>query len=277
MPVAGRLLTPPGWAAVLGSPIGHTLSPVLHRAAWASLGPPYTSWSYTARECAAGALPEQLRAARADPGWVGLSLTMPLKAAVLPLLDEVSPVAAEVGAVNTVLPREGRLLGDNTDVAGLRAALVALALPPGPVAVLGAGGTASAAVAALTQLGRGEDVRVHARRPQPALLRAPVLPWASFDPRDVGGVVTTTPAGATDALAARGWPAGTALLEVLYDPWPTPLAAAAALAGAPVVGGLEVLVGQAVEQVALMTGQRVEPAVLRAAGAAALAGRARAT
>ncbi len=107
-------------AAVLGSPIAHSLSPVLHRAAYRALG--LTGWTYQAIECdeAAPARPAGAAAARTGPG---LSLTMPLKRAVLPLLDHTEPLAAEVGAANTVVFAAGRRHGHNTDVPGMIAAL----------------------------------------------------------------------------------------------------------------------------------------------------------
>lgn len=261
MPVAGGLLSR-RWAAVLGSPVAHSLSPVLHRAAYADLG---LDWTYDARECTAAGLPAVLAAARADGAFGGFSLTMPLKEAVLPLVDAI---ATDLGAVNTVVPGPEGLRGSNTDVDGVLAALGELAPGPGRAAVLGAGGTARAAVAALHRLGR--EVDVLARRPGGALLGAPVLGWDSFNPSGYAVVVSTVPAGATDALAARGWPSTVALLDVVYVPWPTALAAAALAAGAPVVGGLAVLVGQAVEQVRLMTGQLPSVPVVRAAGESAL-------
>ena len=264
-------------AAVLGAPIAHSLSPVLHRAAYAELG---LHWTYSAVECGADELPAFLDGL--DPSYAGLSLTMPLKEAVLPLLDEVSPLAEQVGAANTVLLQDGRRLGDNTDVAGVVAALAELPAPlPERVVVLGAGGTARAVLAAIVGLDPGPvDLVVRSReRAAPVLELADVL---GLDVRAVDWteatlasalVVNATPEGAADRLVADApWPGSAHLLEVLYHPWPTALAAAAEAAGAPVVGGLSVLVGQAVEQVELMTGLRPTPAVLHSAGAQALAG-----
>ncbi len=111
----------PRRAAVLGSPVGHSLSPVLHRAAYAHLG--LTGWSYGAYDVDEAGLAGFLAAL--DPSWAGLSLTMPLKAAVLPLLDAASPVVEAVGAANTVLLRDGRRVGENTDVPGMVGALAA--------------------------------------------------------------------------------------------------------------------------------------------------------
>jgi shikimate dehydrogenase len=106
-------------AAVLGSPIAHSLSPALHRAGYAAAG--LDGWSYTAIECAEAGLPGLI--ACCGPDWAGLSLTMPLKRAVLPLLDTVDPVAAGTGGANTVVLAAGQRHGYNTDVAGMVAAL----------------------------------------------------------------------------------------------------------------------------------------------------------
>ena len=246
------------WAAVLGDPVAHSLSPRLHRAAYAALG---LDWTYDARRCSRGDLAAFLDRARADADFAGYSLTMPLKEKALGLLDAVD---APVPAVNTVLPVAGRLVGRNTDVDGIRAAVAGLGGTRGPVAVLGAGGTARAAVAALLPV--AASVVVVARRPPGQLLSlgVPVLAWPP-EPSSYSLVVSTVPAGATDALAAQGWPSSTALVDVVYDPWPTMLAAAALAAGAPVAGGREVLVGQALEQVRLMTGRAVPAGVLHAA------------
>ena len=106
-------------AAVLGSPIAHSLSPVLHRAGYQALG--LDGWSYQAIECDEARLPALISGC--GPDWAGLSLTMPLKRAVLPLLDEAEPLVAEVGAANTVIFDAGRRSGHNTDVPGMIAAL----------------------------------------------------------------------------------------------------------------------------------------------------------
>ena len=113
-------------AAVLGAPIAHSLSPVLHRAAYQALG--LTGWSYEAIECDAARLPAVLDGC--GPQWAGLSLTMPLKRAVLPLLDETDPLAREVGAANTVVFTGGRRHGHNPDVPGMIAALAGAGLAP---------------------------------------------------------------------------------------------------------------------------------------------------
>lgn len=279
-------------AAVLGHPIAHSLSPVLHTAAYAALG--LDDWAYERRDVT----PDRLAAevAALDGTWRGLSLTMPLKQAVLPLLDHVEPLAQAVGAVNTVLLQgegAGRLLvGANTDVHGVVAALREAAgaggAVPGPAVVLGAGATAASALAALGELGHPRPT-VLARSPGRAGavvlaahrmgLEPQVVRWdRGLDAAAAAGVlVSTAPAGAADALAAellaRGTarPEGALLLDVVYDPWPTALADAWRRTGGLVAPGWAMLLHQAAEQVRLMTG--LEPPVeeMRAALVAALA------
>ncbi|MEV3932833.1 MULTISPECIES: shikimate dehydrogenase [unclassified Streptomyces] len=268
-------------AAVLGSPIAHSLSPALHRAAYADLG--LEDWSYDRFEVDEAALPGFVQGL--DSSWAGLSLTMPLKRAIIPLLDGISDTAASVEAVNTVvLTEDGRRLGDNTDIPGIVAALRERGVEKiESAAVLGAGATASSALAALAEIctgpvtayvrsaarademrdwgGRlGVDVRIADWAEADAALHAPL-------------VIATTPAGATDALADAVPAVPGTLFDVLYEPWPTALAARWAEAGAGVVGGLDLLVHQAVLQVEQMTGQDAPLAVMRAAGEAALGGR----
>ncbi|MFC7217772.1 shikimate dehydrogenase [Streptomyces polyrhachis] len=264
-------------AAVLGSPIAHSLSPVLHRAAYAELG--LDGRSYDRFEVDEAALPGFL--AGLEPGeWAGLSLTMPLKRAVIALLDGISPTAASVEAVNTVLfTDDGRRTGDNTDIPGMLAALRERGVEKAEeAAILGAGATASSALAALARLGAGEAtvyVRSEARGDEMRQwgerlgIRVRTAPWSQAARALTAPlVVATTPAGATDALAAEVPPGAGALFDVLYDPWPTALAAAWT---GPVIGGLDLLVHQAVLQVESMTGvPRAPLAAMRAAGEAAL-------
>ena len=143
-------------AGVIGDPVAHSLSPGLHRAAYEELG--LTHWSYDRFEIDEAALPGFLGGL--GPEWAGLSLTMPLKRAVIPLLDEISDTAASVEAVNTVVFTEaGRRVGDNTDVPGIVAALREHGIEHvGSAAILGAGATASSALAALARVCTGEVV-----------------------------------------------------------------------------------------------------------------------
>ncbi|MCQ4082777.1 shikimate dehydrogenase [Streptomyces sp. RB6PN25] len=272
-------------AAVLGSPIAHSLSPVLHRAAYAALG--LQGWEYGRYEVDEEGLPGFVEKIAADPvPWAGLSLTMPLKRAVIPLLDELTPTAASVEAVNTVVfTGDGRRTGDNTDIPGMVAALRERGVSRvESAAVLGAGATASSAVAALAQICTGEVTAYVRSEARAAEMRqwgerlgvvVRTAPWSEAA-RALAAplVIATTPAGTTDALADAVPERPGALFDVLYEPWPTPLAAAWAARGGAVVGGLDLLVHQAVLQVELMTGRSPAPReAMRTAGEAALAAR----
>ncbi|MGX1758051.1 shikimate dehydrogenase [Streptomyces lydicus] len=267
-------------AAVLGSPIAHSLSPVLHRAAYEALG--LRDWTYGRFEVDEASLPGFW--AGLGPEWRGLSLTMPLKRAVIPLLDAVSDVAASVEAVNTVVfTEQGRRVGDNTDIPGMVAALRERGIDwVETAAILGAGATASSALAALAQVCEGEIVTYVRSAARAAEMRewgarlgvdVRIEDWANAEQAlRAPLVIATTPAGATDALAASvpGRPA--TLFDVLYDPWPSALAARWSGCGGAVVGGLDLLVHQALLQVELMTGCAPAPlSAMRAKGEAALA------
>jgi shikimate dehydrogenase len=269
-------------AAVLGSPIGHSLSPALHRAAYAALG--LRDWTYGRYEVDEAGIAAFLT--NLGPEWAGLSLTMPLKRAVIPLLDEISDTAASVEAVNTVvLPGDGRRRGENTDIPGMIAALRERGVDRVErAAVLGAGATASSALAALSEVCTGE-VTAYVRGPARAAemhawgerlgVAVRTDDWANAHLALAAPlVVATTPAGATDSMARAVPAAPGTLFDVLYDPWPTPLAATWADRGGRVVGGLDLLVHQAVLQVELMTGLAPAPVKeMREAGEAAVAAR----
>lgn len=254
-------------AAVLGSPIAHSLSPVLHAAAYAALD--LSDWTYTAMECDEAGLPGLL--ASCDRQWVGLSLTMPLKRAVLPLLDRTEPLAVEVGGANTVVFEGDERHGYNTDVPGMVAALAEAGVTaPSSATILGAGATACAALAALREVGlTSVMVLVRDRARTVGLLAAAgrlgmAVDLRSFDAgvRDGDLLVSTVPAGAADFYAERAQrsrPGPSAVLDVVYDPWPTPLAQAAAKSGAVVVSGFDLLLHQAARQVELMTGIKPAP------------------
>jgi shikimate dehydrogenase len=269
-------------AAVLGSPIAHSLSPVLHRAAYAELG--LTDWSYDRFEVDEAGLPGFLEGLGDE--WAGLSLTMPLKRAVIPLLDEISGTAASVETVNTVVfTADGRRRGDNTDIPGMAAALRERGIAQvESAAILGAGATASSALAALARICTGEvvayvrgEARAAEMREWGARLDVPVRTrdWAhAAEALGAPLVVATTPAGATDALAGAVPERPATLFDVLYDPWPTALAARWSTQGGAVVGGLDLLVHQAVLQVEQMTGVPAAPLeAMRRAGEHALAAR----
>jgi len=285
----GPVLTEPDGrptCVVVGSPIAHSLSPVLHRAAYAELG---LDWRYEAVELRE----DELEGFLAQHPVRGVSVTMPLKQVALALATDADPVAVTVGAANTLLPAAGGWCADNTDVPGAVSALAGVGvtdLHGASVVVVGAGGTARAMLAALRRLGV-DRVRVLARRP--AAAKAALTPVGdalglslTVDPLGVASfttstssarpdlLVATTPEGVLDELAGSAAQAGT-VFEVLYHPWPTPLVTAAWRSGARVVGGLDLLVGQAARQVELMTGCTTAPVeAMRAAGVAALAARA---
>ena len=266
--------------AVLGKPVAHSLSPVLHRAAYAEAG---LAWTYEAVEVDEAGLPAFLDSL--DDTWRGLSLTMPLKRAVLPLLDSVSARARLAGAANTVVIDDAGRAGHNTDVGGAAAAL--RERWDGPVrraTVVGGGATAASVLLALADLGcteatllvrsperAAETVAAVARHPRAPQVAVGVADDVAPEATDV--LVTTVPAEAQTALLP--WVAETGVVfEVRYDPWPTPFARAAHEAGVPLVGGLDLLVHQAAEQVVLMTGLADAPlAAMRTAGEEALRAR----
>lgn len=269
-------------AAVLGSPIEHSLSPVLHRAAYQELG--LDDRSYDRFEVDEAALPAFI--AQLGPEWAGLSLTMPLKRAVIPLLDAISDTAASVETVNTVVfTEDGRRVGDNTDIPGLVSALREQGVEKVEyAAVLGAGATASSALAALARICSGEVTAYVRSEARAAEMRewgerlgvdVRTADWSrAAEALTAPLVIATTPAGATDELASAVPAAPGTLFDVLYDPWPTPLAAAWTGRGGKLLGGLDLLVHQAVLQVELMTGCPTAPlAAMRAAGEAALRAR----
>ncbi len=269
-------------AAVLGKPIAHSLSPVLHRAAYEALG--LTDWSYDRFELDEAALPGFVEGL--GPEWAGLSVTMPLKRAVIPLLDGISETAASVEAVNTVLfTEDGRRLGDNTDIPGMVAALRERGIEQvDSAAILGAGATASSALAALARICTGEVVAYVRSESRAAEMRqwgerldveVRTADWAdAAEALRAPLVIATTPAGATDDLAHAVPERPAALFDVLYDPWPTELAARWSMIGGAVVSGLDLLVHQAVLQVEQMTGLKPAPVeAMRKAGEYALAAR----
>ncbi|MGW7080941.1 shikimate dehydrogenase [Streptomyces sp. NPDC054866] len=266
-------------AAVLGSPIAHSLSPVLHRAAYGELG--LVDSTYDLFDVDEAALPGFMKGL--GPEWAGLSLTMPLKRAVIPLLDEISATAASVEAVNTVVfTDDGRRVGDNTDIPGMVAALRERGIEQvESAAILGAGATASSALAALARICTGAVVAYVRSEARAAEMRqwgerlgveVRTEAWADAEQAlSAPLVIATTPAGATDALSAAAPERPATLFDVLYDPWPTALAARWSMYGGAVVSGLDLLVHQAVLQVEQMTGRSPAPlAAMRKAGEHAL-------
>ncbi|WNV77469.1 shikimate dehydrogenase [Geodermatophilus sp. DSM 44513] len=262
-------------AAVLGRPVGHSLSPLLHRAAYTALG--LTDWTYDALDVGAPDLPVLLAGLGAE--WRGFSVTMPCKQAAVDVADEVAPLPRLLHAANTLVRTDAGWRADNTDVLGVGTALQEAGVTGvDRGAIIGAGGTAAAAAVALASLG-ARSVDVVVREPARAgdLLRvlatlgvpASVVSLASTAVDravvDAEVVVSTVPVGGQEAVARLAWTAGQTVLDVLYDPWPTPLATAVTAAGGTVVGGLEVLFWQATAQVELMTGHAAPLAAMRGA------------
>lgn len=268
-------------AYVLGHPIAHSLSPALHRAAYDFLGE--QNLGYDRRDTLPDDLPAIMHGVRHPKGTedapyiAGLSVTMPLKTAVIKYCDELSETARVTGAVNTVYPRGEKVLGDNTDVIGIVNALRHAGLEPQPfkdsAAIVGGGATAISALTALHQLGYSR-VSVYARSlhklgsvqeaadrlgvqlEQIALAELP----KNLAERGHHPVVSTLPARAADEWASQlsGLKGASAthrpvLLDVAYNPWPSVLASAWEANGGTVVSGLEMLLYQAVEQVLLFT------------------------
>lgn len=256
-------------AAILGSPIVQALSPILHRAAYRALG---LDWSYEAIDCPSQRLPAFL-AGIDRTEWAGFSLTMPLKRAVIPLLDDATPLVTATGAANTITIQDGRLLGDNTDIHGMLAALARVGLHrPGTATILGAGATAATAFAALYTLGC-TDITVVARdltraahlQEVAARLHTAIAltPWRSAKHHlSADVVISALPPKAADDLAPS-WPeSGNVLLDVVYQPAVTPLLQAAGASGTTTVNGAPMLIHQAARQIELQTGLRPAPLTL---------------
>lgn len=262
---------------MLGKPIAHSLSPVLHNAGYAALG--LTGWTYSAIACAETDLPALL--ARLDETWAGLSLTMPLKEMALVVADEVAPTADAIGAANTLVRTKHGWRAENTDAPGMINALRSVGLGEvSTVSVLGAGGTARAALAASHALG-ADKIIVYARRPEAvAAMRAAAQgvrvihrDWSrASDCAESELIISTVPKGVADQLNPR-WRAGSVLFDAIYHPWPTPLANGAAAAGVPIVSGLDLLLFQALLQFELFTGRKPPIEPMRAALFAAASNR----
>lgn len=262
-------------AAVLGSPVSHSLSPALHRAAYHALG--LTGWTYDALDIGAdaGLLARLVR--DCGPEWAGFSVTMPGKAAAAAVADDVSDRVRRLRVANTLVRRDGGWFAENTDVDGVIGALRAAGVGGLRRALLiGSGGSGLAALLALSELGV-TDIVVAGRRvasAAPALALAHELGIAArhadLDPAGIAAVaagvdiaVATAPAGALDALAGP-LAAAPVLFDAIYHPWPTAIAAAG-VPGRVTVTGLDMLLHQAFRQVELMTGRPAPTAVMRAA------------
>ena len=259
-------------AAVLGSPISHSRSPQLHLAAYRALG--LDDWTYDRIECTAEQLPALVRGLGTE--WVGLSVTMPGKFAALRVADEATARARLVGSANTLVRVSGGWHADNTDVDGVVGALSGVRAHDRAM-VVGSGGTAPAVIVGLAELG-ARQITVTARNAEKAAPLVALAARCGAEARfcDITGaaltdevasidvMVNTVPADAlapyVPALAATPW-----LLDAIYDPWPTPLAAEVLARGGRVLSGLEMLLNQAFSQVEQFTGCAAPRDAMRAA------------
>lgn len=263
-------------AGVLGSPVTHSLSPVLHLAAYRALG--LHNWTYDRLECDAEALPGLVSSL--DSSWAGLSITMPGKHAALSFASKASARALAVGAANTLVRQDsGEWHADCTDVDGVVGALRAAggyqSVDGASGVVLGAGGTASAALAGLRELGvrqvtvvlrdpsRAENIVACAKRLE---LPVSIVAWAEADfarlAASAAVLVSTTPSSAVEGLADSLASAG-CVLDVIYHPWPTPLATAVLNRGGRIATGLDMLLHQAFAQVSQFTGRSAPREAMR--------------
>jgi 3-dehydroquinate dehydratase/shikimate dehydrogenase len=261
---------------VVGNPVMHSLSPVMHNAGFRCLGLDAVYLPLQAADAA-----DVVTFAR-GLGLSGVSITAPFKVALMEAADELDPLARRVGAINTLAMRDGRWHGYNTDVHGFTAPLVArlreLAMGDLPAeagrrlraSILGAGGAARAVAVGLADL--GADVTVCARRPEAARELADLVGGRPGPlPPAAGSWDVLVNSTSWDGDAAINTPmAGAALdgrlvYELLYMPPVTRLMADAAAAGCTVIGGLEMLVAQAEQQFEIWTGQAPPPGLFQEA------------
>jgi len=264
-------------AAVCGHPISHSLSPVLHSAAYQALGLEHTYTAVDLTESDFSSFVESL-----DDSWMGLSLTMPLKEVAFEVATAVSIRAKLTGAINTLVFDDG-VRGDNTDIFGIEQAVRESASEiEGPFTIIGSGATARSAVVAAQNLG-ATSISVLARNAETARecvtlgrelgITSTHVRLESAQWHESTVTINTTPAGVADELLASGTHTAGLLLDVIYSPWPTQLATAWTAGGGTVCAGHVMLLHQAGEQVRLMTGQPAPIEAMRSALTQALAAR----
>jgi len=247
--------------AVLGSPIAHSLSPVIHRAAYATLG---FRWEYDPIEVSGESLPSFL--ASLDSRWRGLSLTMPLKRDVVPLLDWADPLVGLVGGANTVVISDAGVRGFNTDVEGaMRSFLDAGIGQLDSVWIVGAGATAASLMVASARLG-ATSVEIFARTPAKAAVleqlgrtlgvSVTVRGWGDgpVSATPPTAIISTVPGGAMDLAFDEALRTSTVLFDVAYDPWPSAIASDWYKVGGTVISGHDLLINQAIAQVRIFAG-----------------------
>jgi shikimate dehydrogenase len=269
--------------ALFGFPLGHSVSPAMHAAALAAAG--LSDWTYTAQPVPRDQVHQAVAQLRL-PDFAGANVTVPHKSAVIPHLDGLTPVAEAIGAVNTIVKHDGRLVGHNTDAAGFLADLYAhdVHISRRPVLVLGAGGGARAVVAACA--GVGARVRVLARRRAQAealctLASVAIYDWSPLDllraSDDCALIVNTTSLGMAPVVEGSPWLAGTPyppsafVYDLVYNPSETTLTRQARAAGLRAATGLGMLVEQGALAFEQWTGRPASRAAMRAAAEAELA------
>jgi shikimate dehydrogenase len=263
-------------AAVLGSPISHSLSPLLHNSAYEQLG--FTG-RYEAIEVNAGGLAKFMDGR--DETWTGFSLTMPLKEEAVTYAQHVDELAKRINSANTLYRDGGAWRASSTDVLGFSQALKSHRIDiKGHVVILGAGATARAAAAAC------DGVAGHITVINRSLSRVPGMSDAVLESElsflnwddlgvlsDADLVISTAPAGVTDSIEL---PKKTSapFFEALYKPWPTPASALWASRGGTVIDGLDLLIHQAIAQISIFSGAAFDISAmytqLRSVGLAAL-------
>ncbi|MFP4658437.1 MAG: shikimate dehydrogenase [Desulfonatronovibrionaceae bacterium] len=253
---------------ITGYPLGHSLSPALHNHWFAECGSQnkvYCTWPVKNED-----LDYFIRSVRLL-SISGASVTIPHKEAVIPFLDEISPTARQIGAVNTLYWRKGRLAGDNTDVTGFTLPLLSLKKDLHSALVLGAGGAARAVVHGLKKLGIKTVLSNKTASKAEALARemkAETVAWEKRHSVRTDLLVNTTPLGMYGENRDRSpWEADMtgvqAVYDIIYNPVDTPLTKQATQEGKTIIPGLEMFVAQAAEQFRIWTGLEMdrEPAL----------------
>jgi len=264
-------------AAVCGHPISHSLSPVLHRAAYAALGLEHTYEAIDLTESNFADFVETL-----DDTWIGLSLTMPLKEVAFSVANSVSIRAKLTGAINTLVIGD-EIRADNTDIFGIEQAVrESTQNIQGPFTIIGSGATARSAVVAAHNLG-AKSITVVARNAetsdacvqlgQELGITSTHVALEDAHWQEASVTINTTPAGVADELIPTGTATSGLLLDVIYSPWPTQLATAWTLGGGTTCAGHVMLLHQACEQVRLMTGHDAPVEAMRSALQQALTSR----
>ena len=275
---------------IIGHPIGHSISPVFQQAALnaISFDGNYQAWDVAPDEV--GEFVEGLRA----PGTLGINVTVPHKEAVIPFLDEVDQWASTAGAVNTIVNRNGRLSGHNTDGIGfLRALREGAGFEPRgrDVLVLGAGGSARGVVYALARVGVAQmfianrtveraQRLAHLAIDNGVATEAVELSDAPTFAREVALIVNCTSVGMVHGpdetgthLVAADIPSGVLVNDLVYNPLETPLLREAARAGATTLGGIQMLVYQGAASFQMWTGQDAPVQVMLEAASSAMRSR----